>query len=90
MYRTLASDLMASDRPSGLNDLELEQYDILLEEQAYPFEEQAIDVFETNAKRSWKGTYDEWVQASFTQLEELLPSRYRKPEQVEALTVENY
>ena len=90
LYRTLASDLMASDRPSGLNDLELEQYDILLEEQAYPFEEQAIGVFETNAKRSWKGTYDEWVQASFTQLEELLPSRYRKPEQVEALTVENY
>ena len=90
LYRTLASDLMASDRPSGLNELELEQYDILLEEQAYPFEEQAIGVFETNAKRSWNGVYDKWVQASFAQLESLLPSRYRKPEHVEVLTVENY
>ena len=90
LYRTLASDLMASDRPSGLNELELEQYDILLEEQAYPFEEQAISVFETNAKRSWNGVYDKWVQASFAQLESLLPSRYRKPEHVEVLTVENY
>ncbi|MDO6565567.1 tetratricopeptide repeat protein [Alteromonas sp. 1_MG-2023] len=90
LYRTLAQDLMASERPSQLNALELEQYDLLLEEQAYPFEEQAIQVYEINAQRSWDGLYDKWVKASFTELSELLPSRYRKVEKLEEVSVEHY
>jgi tetratricopeptide (TPR) repeat protein len=90
LYLTLASDLMASQRPTELSALEREQYDLLLEEQAYPFEEEAIKVFETNAKRSWGGVYDEWVRASFDKLSSLLPSAYRKPEKVEALDVNRY
>ncbi len=90
LYRQLANDLMDSQRPDGLNALELEQYDLLLEEQAYPFEEQAMQVFEVNVKRSWDGTYDQWVKSSFSQLAELMPNRYRKVEKVEALSVENY
>ena len=73
---------MDSQRPKGLDELELEQYDILLEEQAFPFEEQAIGIFETNAQRAWTGTYDQWVKQSFSELEKLLPARYRKPEAV--------
>ena len=42
LYRTLARDLMASERPKKLSAEEREQYDALLEEQAFPFEEQAI------------------------------------------------
>lgn len=83
IYATLAKDLMESERPEGLNTLELEQYDILLEEQAYPFEEQAIDVHETNAKRGWQGVYDQWVRKSFESLRKLLPGRYNKQEQVQ-------
>lgn len=83
VYAQLAKDLMNSERPKGLNALELEQYDILLEEQAYPFEEQAIGVHETNAKRSWQGVYDQWVQNSFSALSELLPGRYNKAERVQ-------
>ena len=90
LYLTLASDLMASERPTELSALEREQYDLLLEEQAYPFEEEAIKVFETNAKRSWKGVYDEWVRASFEKLSALSPSAYRKPENLEALDVNRY
>ncbi|WP_338519150.1 hypothetical protein [Alteromonas gracilis] len=90
LYRQLANDLMDSQRPDGLNALELEQYDLLLEEQAYPFEEQAMQVFEVNVKRSWDGTYDQWVKSSFSQLAELMPNRYRKIEKVEALSVDNY
>jgi tetratricopeptide (TPR) repeat protein len=42
LYRQLGKDLMSSERPKNLNKDELEQYDVLLEEQAFPFEEKAI------------------------------------------------
>lgn len=80
IYHQLAKDLMTSSKPENLNALELEQYDLLLEEQAYPFEEKAIDIHETNAERSWQGSYDTWIQKSFSALEKLLPSRYNKQE----------
>lgn len=83
IYAQLSVDLMASDRPSGLNELELEQYDILLEEQAYPFEDSAIDIHAQNVSRSWSGIYDEWVKNSFKELKKLLPGRYDKEEEVE-------
>ncbi len=82
IYGQLARDLMESERPNGLSTLELEQYDILLEEQAYPFEEQAIGIHESNIKRSWQGVYDRWVKESFDALSKLLPGRYNKVEKV--------
>lgn len=80
IYAGLSQDLMASDRPEGLSELELEQYDILLEEQAFPFEESAIGIHEQNASRAWNDIYDEWVKLSFDSLKKLLPGRYDKPE----------
>lgn len=80
IYAQLSRDLMDSDRPRGLSELELEQYDILLEEQAFPFEEDAIRIHEANARRTWEGLYDNWVKESFTALRKLLPARYDKPE----------
>ncbi|WP_052480807.1 tetratricopeptide repeat protein [Gilvimarinus agarilyticus] len=80
IYLQLARDLMDSERPDNLNVLELEQYDILLEEQAYPFEEKAIDLHEANAQRAWGGIYDDWVKASLTSLASILPARYNKTE----------
>ena len=65
LYRQLGADLMASERPKNLNAEELEQYDVLLEEQAFPFEEKAIELHETNAQRTGDGVYDDWVQRSF-------------------------
>ncbi|MCV6604173.1 MAG: hypothetical protein OIF34_02640, partial [Porticoccaceae bacterium] len=79
VYARLSSDLMNSQRPK-LGELELEQYELLLEEQAYPFEETAIDIHQRNAQRSWQGVYDQWVKQSFTALAELMPGRYHKPE----------
>jgi tetratricopeptide (TPR) repeat protein len=90
IYHQLAKDLMTSSKPKNLNALELEQYDLLLEEQAYPFEEKAIDIHETNAKRSWQGSYDSWVQKSFSALEKLLPGRYNKQEKSVEVTNEIY
>ena len=80
LYHTLSKDLYASERPPELTADELEQYDILLEEQAFPFEEEAIQLHETNAARTTEGSYDEWVRKSFTALVELLPGRYAKAE----------
>lgn len=82
IYATLSKDLMNSQRPKGLDELALEQYDILLEEQAYPFEEKAIDIYASNAARTQKGIYDDWVKESFKALADFLPARYGKQEQL--------
>jgi hypothetical protein len=58
----------------------LEQYDVLLEEQAYPFEEKAIELHQANTKRASEGIYDESVQKSFAVLAKLMPARYAKGE----------
>lgn len=80
VYRQLGRDLIESDRPSKLNELELEQYNLLLEEQAFPFEEKAIEFFELNAKRARDGIYDKWVQESYRSLSTMIPARYNKKE----------
>lgn len=79
LYRRLAKDLMGSDRPSGLNQLEREQYDILLEEEAFPFEEKATQVHELNHQRLKDGVYDDWVRQSMAALAQLLASKYDRP-----------
>jgi len=80
LYRTLSKDVMASERPKGLKGEELEEYNSLLEEQVFPFEEQAIKAHELNAARAKDGVYDEWVRKSFQSLAELKPARYGKTE----------
>jgi len=85
LYHSLSKDLLSSQRPRELKKDELEQYDVLLEEQASPFEEQAIKLHEVNAARTADGFYDEWVQKSLAALAELLPARYAKPEMGESL-----
>jgi cellulose synthase operon protein C len=80
LYRTLAHDVMSSERPKGLKGDELEEYNSLLEEQVFPFEEESIKAHELNAARARDGVYDEWVQKSYKALAELKPARYGKTE----------
>ncbi|MCZ6499089.1 MAG: tetratricopeptide repeat protein [Gammaproteobacteria bacterium] len=80
IYHQLSRDLMGSERPNELSAEELDQYEILLEEQAYPFEEQAIEIHQANTARAAEGLYNEWVQASFVELAILMPARYAKVE----------
>ena len=80
LYRDLGRALLESDRPQGLDDEELEQYVLLLEEQAFPFEEKAIDLHERNARMAAQGTYDEWVRRSYADLAQLKPGRYAREE----------
>ena len=80
LYRTLAKDIMSSERPKGLKGDELAEYNSLLEEQVFPFEEEAIKAHELNATRTRDGVYDESVRKSFAALAELKPARYGKTE----------
>jgi hypothetical protein len=80
LYRQFAADLMSSERPRDLDADAREEYDVLLEEQAFPFEEKAIELHETNANRASEGVYDESVQRSFDVLAKLKPARYAKTE----------
>jgi TolA-binding protein len=83
LYQDFGKALMTSQRPKGLNKAALEQYNVMLEEQAFPFEEKATELHETNARRAASGLYDEWVKKSFTALRELRPVRYGKNERGE-------
>jgi cellulose synthase operon protein C len=80
LYADLSQALIDSERPAGLNALELDQYEILLEEEAFPFEELAIELHEVNVQRSWDGAYDDWVAKSFSALGALMPARFAKTE----------
>jgi len=78
VYRALAQDLMLSERPAELNELQLEQYNILLEEQAYPFEEQALDIYKINLSKVPDGQFDEWIKLSLSVLEDMNPVEYKR------------
>jgi cellulose synthase operon protein C len=85
VYRDFGKALTTSERPKKLSKTELEQYNVLLEEQAFPFEEKATELHEVNARRSAEGLYDQWVKASFDALRELRPVRYGKSERSEGV-----
>ncbi len=84
IYHDFSRSLLKSQRPKGLSTEEKEQYDILLEEQAFPFEEKAITVHSSNVKHTQNGIYDKWIKRSLKQLSKLQPIRYAKFEQGEA------
>lgn len=90
VYHQFSRDLMDSERPAELDAAALEQYDMLLEEQSFPFEEKAIELYEANAARAVDGVYDEWVQKSFEALAGLMPARYAKVERSENVVTALY
>lgn len=81
IYFHFSRALMESERPGDLNDLELEQYNLVLEEQAYPFEEKAISVHEKNIELLSIGVYNKWIDRSIEKLAVLMPARYARSEQ---------
>lgn len=83
LYNQLGKSIMASQRPGDLSAEELEQYDILLEEQAFPFEEKAIEIHTSNADRTKDGLYDQWIKKSIDLLAVLQPVRYQKAEKTQ-------
>lgn len=84
VYADLGRALMESERPAKLTGEALEQYGLLIEEQAYPFEEKAIRAHEINLARLRSGLWNDDIRRSVTALGELSPGKYGKQERREA------
>jgi TolA-binding protein len=80
VYRDFSRALMESERPKNLKGDELEQYDLLLEEQANPFDEKAIQTHEANLQRLKQGLWNDDIRKSVAALAELSPAKYGKRE----------
>jgi hypothetical protein len=59
----------------------MEEYELAIEEQAYPFEEKAIEVHESNLALISLGVYNTWIDKSLAKLAVFVPARYAKPEE---------
>jgi TolA-binding protein len=79
-YFEFSVALLDSERPAGLSEEERVDYELVIEEEAFPFEERAIDVHEENFELLAGGIYNSWVQKSLDKLAVLMPGRYAKNE----------
>ncbi|MBL4607502.1 MAG: hypothetical protein JKY01_06705, partial [Pseudomonadales bacterium] len=85
IYANFSQALLGSERPASLSDIELEQYEILLEDQAFPFEEKAIEMYERNLRLASAGGMSQWIKLSYSELEKLYPARYMRKLKVDAV-----
>ena len=83
IYQEFSDALLESERPEGLSAAEAADYEMVIEEEAYPFEERAIEVHQQNHEFLASGVYNQWVQRSLDTLAELMPGRYAKAESSE-------
>ena len=80
IYMDFSRSLMESERPAGLSAAEKVDYEMVIEEEAFPFEERAIEIHEQNFELLAGGIYNPWVKKSLDQLAVLMPGRYAKNE----------
>lgn len=78
VYGEFSRALLDSERPEDLGSAELQDYEMVLEENAYPFEEKSIDVHEKNLELMSAGVYNIWIEKSLAQLAVVMPGRYAK------------
>ena len=92
VYMNFSVAMVESERPEGLSPEEMISYEMVIEEEAYPFEEQAIEVHEENFELLAAGIYNPWIQKSLDSLADMMPGRYAKRETSEGFigTVEVY
>ncbi|MCD6060939.1 MAG: hypothetical protein K0S16_1250 [Moraxellaceae bacterium] len=81
LYFDFSTALKKSERPADLAGLEAEQYEEALDEQAYPFEEKAIQIHQKNIDFIPRGLYNGWIDRSMARLAVLMPGRYAKFEE---------
>jgi TolA-binding protein len=78
VYFRFSKALLESERPGDLDATQMQDYELMLEEEAFPFEERAIAVLEKNLELMAAGLYNDWVARSLAKLAELMPGRYAK------------
>jgi hypothetical protein len=79
-YFSYSRALVESERPAGLKAAELAEYELELDEAAFPFEEKAIRVHEENMELLHAGVLNTWTERSLERLTALMPVRYAKSE----------
>jgi tetratricopeptide (TPR) repeat protein len=80
IYGDFSRALHGSERPANLAASDLATYELALEEEAFPFEEQSIQLHEKNLELMRGGLYNTWIEKSLAKLVVLMPGRYAKPE----------
>jgi TolA-binding protein len=78
VYFAFSEALMESERPADLSSAEMQNYELVLEEEAFPFEERALDVHQKNLELMATGVYNPWIERSLEKLALLMPGRYAK------------
>ena len=79
-YFDFSRALTESQRPNDLSAADLEEYELALEQEAFPFEQKAIGVHEKNLELLRTGVFNTWTEKSLGKLAELVPGRYAKTE----------
>jgi len=79
-YFNFSRALADSERPTDLKPEDLSEYESALEEEAFPFEEKAINVHEKNVELLRTGVFNAWTEKSLGKLAEMMPGRYAKSE----------
>lgn len=80
LYQQFARELRESPKPAGMAADEQKLYAEIIEEQAAPFDELSIELHQANIDRAWEGSFNEWIDRSFTEMKLLSPARYNKNE----------
>jgi len=84
IYNDFSQALLTSEVPKHLNEDEKEQYLFLLEDQAFPFEEKAIEFYEVNLLYTRDDIFDQWIVKSHQALQRLFPIRYQRQPKLES------
>ena len=79
-YFDFSRSLVESERPADLKPEERDAFEMALDEEAFPFEEKAINVHEKNIELLRAGVFNEWTGKSLDRLAVLMPGRYAKQE----------
>jgi hypothetical protein len=76
-------DILSSPYPENLTVAEQEEYELLLQEMAFPFETKALDAYRVNIQRSVKlELLDQWIEKTFERMAELAPWSYLRSESI--------
>ncbi len=81
IYYEFSRALAKSERPKNLNAEELEQYELALEDQIFPFEEKAIATHKKNLELIQLGVFSNWIDKSIGKLGKLVPAAYARNEE---------
>lgn len=80
LYQQLGYDLRHIKLPGKLSNDERQAYTEILEEQAVPLDELALELHQGNIERAWEGEFNQWINESFSVMKVLSPARFNKVE----------